>query len=52
MALIIKCDLCKTELTEPGALLFSPPEIDSIPMKTVKYHICTECYDFILMDAF
>ncbi len=36
-----KCDMCKKELTDYGALLFSPPNAKS---QVVKYHICKTCY--------
>lgn len=55
------CYVCKKELNEPGALLFSPPEIidpeaDEIQYdeKVEKYHICVGCYwdimGYILVD--
>lgn len=37
------CDKCKQELTEFGALLFSPPKEN----KVTKYHLCVACYDDI-----
>ena len=38
-----KCDICKEELEEYGALLFSPPEGE----KVIKNHICKRCYNKI-----
>jgi hypothetical protein len=35
-----KCDKCKKELVETGALLFSPPKKNVVR----KYHICRKCY--------
>jgi uncharacterized protein with PIN domain len=37
----IRCDICKEELKELGALLFSPPNKEGY---TRKYHICVKCY--------
>lgn len=56
-----KCCVCKKELKEPGALLFSPPEIIDPEAETIeyddtvkKYHICVCCYwdimGYILID--
>lgn len=39
MALDIDCSFCNKELTEPGGLLFDPPEGD----KVRKRHICCKC---------
>jgi len=36
-----KCDICKEELEDFGALLFSPPEDG----KVRKTHICKKCYN-------
>jgi len=36
------CDKCGNELTEFGALLFSPPDDSGI---TKKWHLCKTCYD-------
>ena len=38
------CDMCKKELDDFGALLFSPPERDG---KVEKKHICKKCYENI-----
>lgn len=35
------CDFCKLELTEPGGLLFSPPNGRD---QVWKYHVCVTCY--------
>jgi hypothetical protein len=47
MAIRPSCDACKKELDEYGALLFSPPDHDSVR----KYHLCKACYGEII-DAF
>lgn len=39
-----KCDYCKKELNDYGAILFSPPDKSS---KTLKHHICKDCYNKI-----
>lgn len=44
MAIQPMCDACKTELSEFGAILLSPPSEDS---KVMKYHICTGCYEHL-----
>ena len=48
MSLSPKCDACKKELKEYGALLFSPP-MGTPPKKnrTRKFHICVDCYNYI-----
>lgn len=35
------CDKCGKELTEFGALLFSPPNEDK---NVKKFHLCNDCY--------
>lgn len=40
MAIKPICDRCKQELTDFGALMFSPPEGSNV----TKYHICKQCY--------
>lgn len=36
------CDVCGTELDEPGAILLSPPdEVSSV----IKAHVCRGCWD-------
>jgi hypothetical protein len=56
MPLKIKCYGCSKELSQPGALLFSPPE-EQFPdenketgyeLVTKKYHICQDCYPRII----
>ncbi|MBS3085967.1 hypothetical protein J4225_04775 [Candidatus Pacearchaeota archaeon] len=37
-----KCNICKKELNDFGALLFSPPDNKN---KVDKKHICKECYN-------
>ena len=44
MAIAPKCDFCKKELVDYGALLFSPPVKNSVK----KFHICKACYKKIL----
>lgn len=42
----IVCEGCGDELTQPGALLFSPPS--KLPHGIVwKVHLCCKCYDKI-----
>jgi len=41
MAINPKCDKCKQELTEFGAILLSPPDKEG---NVKKFHICKECY--------
>jgi len=36
-----KCDICGKELSEFGALLFSPPDKSG---NVRKFHICKNCY--------
>ncbi|MEK6892733.1 MAG: hypothetical protein AABX07_00870 [Nanoarchaeota archaeon] len=36
-----KCDKCKKELNEFGAILLSPPDKDN---NIKKLHLCKECY--------
>ncbi len=40
MAITPQCDFCKEELTEFGALLFSPPSEGTVE----KFHLCVPCY--------
>jgi hypothetical protein len=42
MSISPTCDKCKNELTEFGAILFSPPDEKS---NVKKWHICKSCYD-------
>jgi hypothetical protein len=41
MAIAPKCDKCKNELTEFGAILLSPPDKDGM---VKKFHLCVVCY--------
>lgn len=41
----IKCEMLATELTEPGALLFSPPNEDGL---CEKLHLSVEAYEEVL----
>lgn len=40
MAIKPKCDMCRKELNDYGALLFSPPNKNIVK----KFHICKNCY--------
>ena len=42
--LIIKCSICKTKITDPGALLFTPPDYEDMCKKT---HLCLKCYSHV-----
>ena len=42
-----KCDKCKEELDEFGAILLSPPDNRG---SVKKYHICVKCFDIIVKD--
>lgn len=46
MAIKPKCDKCKKELEDYGAILLSPPDDEE---KVKKYHLCKECYKKIIM---
>jgi hypothetical protein len=48
MAIKPKCDMCKKELTDYGAILLSPPNKKS---EVKKYHICKVCYKTIEKDV-
>ncbi|GBE19732.1 hypothetical protein BMS3Abin17_00459 [archaeon BMS3Abin17] len=41
------CDKCKQELTEFGAILFSPPDENN---NVKKFHICKKCYEEMIKD--
>jgi hypothetical protein len=38
----LKCDKCGRELSQPGALLFSPPTGEGWLVE--KYHLCQDCW--------
>lgn len=40
MAIKPKCDKCKKELKEFGAILLSPPKKNMVK----KFHLCRKCY--------
>lgn len=40
----IDCYMCGERITEPGALVFSPPD----GMETTKYHICKDCWPSVM----
>ena len=45
MALNIKCNNCRTELEQPGAVLVSPPAVnDPQQMAVNKYQLCGNCW--------
>ena len=44
MAIQPKCDKCKEEIVEFGAILLSPPNSED---KVHKYHLCIKCFDSI-----
>jgi len=39
--MIVRCNWCLAILTEPGALLFTPPDNEGT---CTKLHLCRECY--------
>jgi len=41
----IKCDKCKKEIDEKGAILWSPPNNDEM---CKKIHLCTKCYKIVM----
>lgn len=47
MAINPNCDRCGQELTQYGALLFSPPNREG---DVHKYHICVDCYKMIINE--
>lgn len=44
MALTVECFMCATELDQPGALIFSPPNKAG---NTKKRHLCVECFKLL-----
>ena len=44
MAIAPTCDKCGKELTQFGAILFSPPDEAST---VKKFHLCVSCYEEI-----
>lgn len=58
----VKCEKCGKKLSEPGALIFSPPKSGFITTGdnprfftdniTKKYHICSKCWDRLLTWIF
>jgi len=44
MEVKLECSRCEIELTELGALLFSPPS----GMFVTKHHICVNCFNEIM----
>lgn len=48
-ALVIKCDKCSGIMKQPGALIFSPPVLMTIPTNEVlKFHVCRACYSSLV----
>lgn len=47
MAIAPVCDLCREELKDFGALLFSPPNSQS---EVKKFHVCKPCYKKLLAE--
>lgn len=45
----IDCMICEEALTEPGALLFSPPDVWSACR---KLHLCNDCYENVISAIF
>lgn len=41
MAINPICNACQQELSIPGAVLFSPPDVQQLVM---KLHLCTDCF--------
>jgi hypothetical protein len=41
----LKCDRCGGSLTEPGALVFSPPMSERWLVE--KYHVCADCWPHV-----
>lgn len=42
MAVKVKCEICKRELDQPGAIVISPPDEDGV----VQHHnVCKDCYE-------
>jgi hypothetical protein len=44
----LACDRCGAALSEPGALLFSPPTSEAWIVE--KYHICAQCWPEVLAE--
>lgn len=40
----VQCIMCKNYLSQPGALVFSPPVYNTINSTVTKYHICYVCW--------
>lgn len=47
MAIALVCDLCREELKDFGALLFSPPNTQS---EVKKFHVCKPCYKKLITE--
>lgn len=44
----IICDKCNKELNELGALIFSPPLVNTSGCVVYKYHVCVKCYYLLI----
>jgi hypothetical protein len=45
MAIRPTCNACQLELSEPGALLFSPPNMEQ---EVMKLHLCVKCFEKVM----
>ena len=48
MAIQVKCSRCASELTSPGGLLFSPPNVAGLCFKS---HLCVDCFPAVAFVA-
>lgn len=47
-SLIIHCNSCHKQITEPAAILFSPPKETTRELMMVKkFHLCHTCYGIV-----
>jgi len=44
----IACDICQMDMKEPGALIFTPP---NIVHRVIKVHVCVKCWK-VISDEF
>lgn len=47
--LTIECDRCQSNLSELGAIVLGPPNLDG---RVTKLHVCIDCYDHLLETFF
>lgn len=45
----VECDMCDDELTEPGALMFAPPNEMGVCR---KLHLCRKCWSAMMARCF